>query len=104
MKEDIKEHEFKKGVSGNPKGRPVGARSIKTVLKELLEGIDSDKDWGNPIAKELVKIAFGGDSSDNDKLKAIQQMLDRMDGKPQQTIENTTDMRVILDNPEEGNI
>jgi len=31
-----KKHQFPKGKSGNPKGRPKGARGIKTDLKEVL--------------------------------------------------------------------
>ena len=31
-----KEHQFKKGVSGNPKGRPKGIRNFETELKEVV--------------------------------------------------------------------
>ncbi|MEM7702640.1 MAG: DUF5681 domain-containing protein [Pseudomonadota bacterium] len=31
-----KKHQFKKGKSGNPKGRPKGAKGLKTDLKEVL--------------------------------------------------------------------
>lgn len=31
-----KKHRFKKGKSGNPKGRPKGAKGLKTDLKEVL--------------------------------------------------------------------
>ena len=36
-KEDIKKHKFKKGQSGNPKGRAKGSKNVKTQLRELLE-------------------------------------------------------------------
>ncbi len=32
------EHKFKPGHSGNPKGRPKGARNLKTDFEELLSG------------------------------------------------------------------
>ena len=32
-----KEHQFKPGQSGNPKGRPKGARGFKTDLEEALD-------------------------------------------------------------------
>ena len=35
-KEDIKKHEFKKGQSGNPKGRPKGSRNRSTIAKKWL--------------------------------------------------------------------
>lgn len=33
----LKPYQFKKGVSGNPGGRPVGAKSMKTFAREYLE-------------------------------------------------------------------
>lgn len=34
-----KKHRFKKGKSGNPKGRPKGAKGLKTDLKEELASV-----------------------------------------------------------------
>lgn len=39
-KHDIKQYEFKKGQSGNPKGRPRGVQSWSTIVRELLEDED----------------------------------------------------------------
>ena len=36
-KDDIKEHEFKKGQSGNPNGRPKGSKNRSTIAKEVLQ-------------------------------------------------------------------
>lgn len=35
--------QYKKGQSGNPHGRPVGAKSMKTYLKERFEGMTDDE-------------------------------------------------------------
>ena len=36
-KEDIKQHEWTKGESGNPSGRPKGSKNRSTILRELTE-------------------------------------------------------------------
>lgn len=36
-KEHIKEHEFKKGQSGNPNGRPKGSKNRSTIARKWLE-------------------------------------------------------------------
>lgn len=34
---------FKKGQSGNPAGRPKGSKSLKTYVKEMLEGMTDEE-------------------------------------------------------------
>lgn len=46
---------FKKGVSGNPSGRPVGTKNHSTLLRESLEG------KGKAIASVVVDAAMNGD-------------------------------------------
>jgi hypothetical protein len=36
-KEDIVKHQWTKGKSGNPKGKPKGAKNRSTILKEIAE-------------------------------------------------------------------
>ena len=71
-------------------GRPKGRRNVATVLKELLStqdaGMGGDGDFGSPIAKMLIKIAFSNDSNNNEKLKAIKEILDRIEGLPDQNV------------------
>lgn len=67
---------FKKGQSGNPKGRPVGSKNLKTVLTELLAAKDPTGEWANPIAIKLIKEAF-----ENGNYKAIVEIIDRIEGK-----------------------
>lgn len=58
---------FKKGQSGNPNGRPKGAKNKATVLNEIL----SDKDKDAIIAK-VVERAKEGD------IQAIKIVMDRI--------------------------
>lgn len=79
---------FKEGVSGNPKGKPKGARHFSTLLREAIikvaEGDDMPAD--RMIVKQLVDKAKKGD------LQAIDRVLDRVDGKAEQTINLDADI------------
>jgi hypothetical protein len=83
---------FKKGQSGNPAGRPEGARNRSSVLKELLEQVC---DFTNPLTlrKEtadletqvmtaLIARARRGD------VTAIREILDTVYGKQSNTTLN----------------
>jgi len=85
--------QFKEGQSGNLNGRPKGAKNYSTRIKELLAGISEDHDWTSPLAAEKVKIIFSKDKKTgeyiypvHERQKAIDSILDRTDGKPEQKI------------------
>lgn len=65
-----KKHQFKPGQSGNPKGRPKGARSFKTALSKELETMLEIKEAGKAkkvskleaVVKRLVTDALNGNA------------------------------------------
>lgn len=87
---------FKKGESGNPQGRKPGALSLKTYIKKWLA---AEEEFKNPITKEMQRLtqydiiviqqiakARKGDT------RAFEALLDRVEGKPKQSIEMETDL------------
>ena len=85
-----KQHQFSSTNQPAKRGRNKGSRNVSTVLKDLLSEQDKQLggigEFGSPVAQMLLKIAFGTDSTDSDKLKAIREILDRIEGKVEQNI------------------
>lgn len=90
---NIKPYEFKKGVSGNPKGRPKGSLNRSTIAKKWLEATKKGK---NPITGEnevltqediitlaLIRKAMEGDVS------AYKALMDSGYGTAKETIDIT---------------
>ena len=85
-----KSTQFSSTNQPDKRGRPKGSRNVATVLKELLltqdKNIGGEGHFGSPIAKMLIKIAFSQDSNNNEKLRAIKEILDRIEGLPDQNV------------------
>jgi hypothetical protein len=81
---DIEKHKFKKGQSGNPKGRPKKLPHLDELLADILgeekDGIEAAK----AILMTLRAKAVKGD------VRAAEVILDRAYGKAKQT----TDMNI----------
>lgn len=73
---------FKKGVSGNPKGRPKKIPNIDVLLADILGSDDDDKSEAKAVLKSLLTQAKRGN------VRAIEVLLERAYGKPKQTIDN----------------
>ena len=90
---------FKPGQSGNPKGRPKGAKNRSTVIKRWLEAIDKGK---NPMTGEVeemsvedkMTLALIGKALKGDT-QAYKALMDIAYGQPKQEIENTGQSEVI---------
>ena len=72
---------FPKGVSGNPGGRPVDGLSLASLLRsELSKDGGGGKTKGELIAAKYVELGLAGN------VMAITSIIDRIDGKPAQSL------------------
>lgn len=91
---------FKKGVVTNPKGRPVGAKTLKNRLTQLLERTISYKDFdespidipiGEAIAMALIgKAIYSGD------VKAIEMIRNEVEGNMPKDTELSESQKLIV--------
>ena len=88
---------FKKGQSGNPKGRPVGAKDYKTIMWEALEKIA--KETGKESADEIYKdiLAKGAIQARKGQFNFYKDMLDRTHGKAEDKIDVTSGGEKLID-------
>lgn len=83
-------HLWKPGQSGNPAGKPKGARHFSTLIREAITKVADDTGTSDDkeIVRALVEKAKAGD------LKAVDMVLDRVDGKAEQTINLDGEMTI----------
>jgi len=98
---------YKKGQSGNPKGRPKGSKNRSTIAKKWL---DIEQNLKNPLTSKvenmsqedlmtlaLIKKARTGDAT------AYQKLLDSAYGAPVQQIEQTNIEQPLFPDVKEDN-
>lgn len=82
----------KKGEpSRNPKGRPKGAKSMKTRAIEMLSAMADDKEYSTPLCKALIDVLGNEDAKPSEVIKATEVLRDTIEGKPTQRIEQTNE-------------
>jgi hypothetical protein len=81
---------FLPGVSGNPSGRGSAPSLVAALRAELGEREANGRPAVREIAARLVDMALGGD------IRAIREVLDRMDGKPLQAVSVDTNAPIVL--------
>ena len=89
--EDIKKHEFKKGESGNPNGRPKGRKNRSTIARHWLE---INQKLKNPLTgdsetmsqEDLMTLALIKKAREGD-VTAYKALMDSGYGAPLQQIE-----------------
>ena len=87
---------WEKGESGNPSGRPKKEYSVTALIRAKGEAIDPEtgQTRAEKLAALLWEIAEGKDK------QAIQYLIDRLDGKPKERVEQEgeTVVRIVFDN------
>jgi hypothetical protein len=91
-----KSKQFKKGKSGNPNGRPKGARNYNTLFKIAMKEIKSNKDLKikDPEVELIKRSIIEGLKGNYPHHRDI---MDRRFGKPKETIEETGTIMIITD-------
>ena len=93
-----KEHRFKPGQSGNPKGRPKGT-SITARLKRIME--QDDGNVAEALAKAATKAALKGD------YRFWKEIIDRIDGKVPDKVQSDGEILIrvnhVKDKPVQDN-
>jgi len=81
-------HAWPKGKSANPSGRPPDTVTphLRARLKEQYPGKD-EATYGRMVAYKLVDLALDGE------IGAIREVIDRVEGKPKQTIDLSVEER-----------
>lgn len=78
-----KDTRWKKGVSGNPRGRPRKQDSLTSLLREEIVKIcpadKQNRTWGEIVMRATLQLAMKGNQT------ALKEIWERLDGKIPQT-------------------
>lgn len=97
---------FQPGITGNPKGRPKGSQSFVDRCKyicerythdDVLETIKDKKKLGKLPVFDSMIIKRLHEAITTDSYHSMNALLDRLIGKPKQTIEQEVTHNVVLE-------
>jgi hypothetical protein len=100
MKGVAPEHtKFKKGVSGNPKGKPKGVRNRSTIVKQYLEALITQKnalsgEQETLPASDLMTLKLIETVLKKGDVQAFKELMDSGYGANKQQIEQTTEVKL----------
>ena len=107
-KKPPRNNRFKKGTSGNPKGRPKDSRNLASIMESLLEqpvavvmdGIQKQVSGREAIAFRIFQKALGGDAKAIEILRETdralaQRMADLQEAVVAEEIANETDQEIL---------
>ena len=96
------ETQFKPGESGNPNGRPRTENSWRYLLEQV--GQEEHKAENEKLTKKqlIAKVLYQNALKGN--LKAIEMIMNRMEGQPKQSVENNDTVTVKFDDPAEKEV
>ena len=80
-------HQFKKGKSGNPKGRPKKIPEIDELLADVMGEKQKGVSAAKAILQTLRMITLSNNYSAAHRIRAAEVLLDRAYGKAKQTVE-----------------
>jgi hypothetical protein len=83
-----KEHQFQKGQSGNPGGRPKN-ESVSATIRRMLQGEHNGRPIQDILVERMIKEALSG------KYPFLRELLDRAEGRPSQKVEVTGETPMV---------
>jgi hypothetical protein len=101
----LKGYQFVKGQSGNPGGRPLGSKSLKTFAREFLESLPEDEkiEYLKTLPSEVVwKMAEGNPKQDTDVTSGGEKIVPILNGVSLNAFPSHHSDNEIAESQEEG--
>ena len=107
-KKPPRNNRFKKGVSGNPKGRPKDSKNLSSIMEKLLDqpvaividGVKKEVSGREAIATRIFQKALSGDAKSIEILREtdrtlMQEMINLQEAELAQEISSEADQEIL---------